>query len=257
MKTPRFLLAACVSLALALTFSCSSDDDAGGNTGGSGGGGTLNGTGGALNPCSGAVTGNGTVSCGGKTYNTVPIGDQVWMKENLDYDVPNSATDVCYGNDPSNCVTYGRLYNWATAMNLPSDCNSGTCSEQIKTKHRGICPDGWHIPSKAEWGRLFTYVRGINGRISGNLKAKTGWYDCGPSGLEGNKLCEDIYGFSALPGGFGYSDGGFNDVGTVGYWWSVSEDGYAYYTAMFSYSQDTGYNYGNQTSLRSVRCVQD
>jgi uncharacterized protein (TIGR02145 family)/uncharacterized repeat protein (TIGR02543 family) len=86
--------------------------------------------------------------CDGQTFRTVVIGTQTWMAENLNCDVSGSE---CYNNNESNCATYGRLYDWATAMALPSSCNSSTCSSQINAKHRGICPSGWHIPSNADW----------------------------------------------------------------------------------------------------------
>jgi len=60
------------------------------------------------------------------------------MAENLNYNVSGSE---CYEDDP-NCAKYGRLYNWATAMALPSDCNSKSCASQISEKHKGICPSG-------------------------------------------------------------------------------------------------------------------
>ena len=53
---------------------------------------------------------------------------------------------------------YGRLYDWSTAMDLPSSCNESSCSGQIQSKHRGICPSGWHIPSDDNSGGNFGYV---------------------------------------------------------------------------------------------------
>ena len=213
-------------------------------------------------PCGNTVTGVGTVACDGKTYNTVQIGDQVWMKENLDYDVPNNATDVCYDNAPSNCNTYGRLYDWATAMNLPPNCNRTACSALIQPKHQGICPSGWHIPSYDDWSQLFNYVGGYS--VAGqHLKAKTGWQYCGPSD---SYTCyfsqgEDTHGFSALPGGnIGY-DGSFSNVDDLGNWWSASESksGYSYaHSICMSYNKtfaDLSYYYKNY--LYSVRCVKD
>ena len=210
-------------------------------------------------PCGNTVTGVGTVACDGKTYNTVEIGDQVWMKENLDYDVPNNTTDVCYNNAPSNCTAYGRLYNWATAMALDPGCNSNNCASQIQTpKHRGICPSGWHIPNDDDWSRLFDYVGGSS--VAGkHLKAKTGWQDCGPSGSGRSYSCEDSHGFSALPGGNGRSNGSFSGVGYDGLWWSASENNssYAYRRYMGYDGGSANMNYHFKTYLFSVRCLQD
>jgi len=226
----RLLSMAFLALALALTFSCSSDDDKDG----------------------------GGVPYEGKTYKTVKIGSQVWMTENLNYDVSGSK---CYKDDPANCAKYGRLYDWATAMALSPSCNSTSCSGDIKPKHQGICPSGWHIPSNADWETLMKHV---NPSCSDNtsyyceagtkLKSKTDWepYSGVPAGT-------DEYGFSALPGGGGFSDGSFDYVGNYGIWWSASEfnsDG-AYYRNMVRSDEYVGYDFNGKGVFYSVRCLQD
>ena len=205
----------------------------------------------------------------GGVYKTVEIGEQVWMAENLNYDVPDNTTDVCSDNNSSNCTTYGRLYNWATAMDLPSSCNFSNCASQVQSKHQGICPNGWHIPSNEDWNKLCRYVDGTTGTSSPYhsltagryLRAKTGWSICGPSGLGSFYSCEDTYGFSALPGGDGGSDGSFYNAGYYGHWWSSSEYEYGSehaYNRFMSYRFEE-FNGGGyiKTSLFSVRCVQD
>jgi uncharacterized protein (TIGR02145 family) len=194
---------------------------------------------------------NGTI----EIYKTVVIGTQTWMAENLNYDVVGSK---CYNNQESNCDTYGRLYDWSTAMALPSSCNSTSCSGQVNAKHKGICPPGWHIPSNADWDELMTAVGGSS-TAGTYLKATSGWYNCGSSGSGNSYLCEDTHGFSALPGGYGYSDGSFSSVGNRGYWWSASENysDRAYYRYM-DYNYEYAYYSGNnKNNLFSVRCVQD
>jgi len=180
-------------------------------------------------------------------YRTVVIGTQTWMAENLDYAVEGSK---CHDNNAVNCNAYGRLYDWATAMALPSSCNSGTCSSQIQIKHRGVCPSGWHIPSNAEWNTLTTYVGSSAGT---KLKATSGWNDY-PSGNG-----TDEFGFSALPGGYGYSAGSFDNVGLNGFWWSATEGSAsnAYYRIMGYYDYVYSSNYYRKSSLQSVRCIQD
>jgi uncharacterized protein (TIGR02145 family)/uncharacterized repeat protein (TIGR02543 family) len=203
-------------------------------------------------------------NCDGQTFRTVAIGTQTWMAENLNCNVEGSK---CYSNNESNCATYGRLYNWATAMALPSSCTSSSCASQIGAKHRGICPTGWHIPSNADWDKLVRYVDGTNGTSSPYdsptagryLKATSGWNSCGPPGSGSSYLCEDSHGFAALPGSYGYSDGSFSNVGIDGVWWSSSENG-----AYYAYGLGMSYNYeyvswysSNKSNLFSVRCLQD
>jgi len=195
-------------------------------------------------------------------YRTVTIGTQVWMAENLNY---NASGSKCYDNKPENCVVYGRLYSWATAMNLPASCNSGSCLSQISVKHRGICPEGWHIPSVEDWNVLRGYVDSEKSGIY--LKATSGWLNDDDD--EYND--KDEYGFSALPGGSGSSrDGSFYGVGENGYWWTSSQtynNVSAYYLGMWSGTEytmylgdavDNKFHYINSKgNLHSVRCLQD
>jgi uncharacterized protein (TIGR02145 family)/uncharacterized repeat protein (TIGR02543 family) len=164
----------------------------------------------------------------GKTYKKVAIGTQVWMAENLNYDVPNNETDVCYNNSSDNCSKYGRLYNWEAAMKA--------------------CPAGWHLPSDAEWTQLTDFVGSNAGT---KLKATSGWYNNGNGG--------DNYGFAALPAGYGYSGGSFYGAGYGGYWWSPTEKGadYAYGRSMGYDIEFVGRYYNYESYLFSVRCVQD
>ncbi|MDR2584106.1 MAG: hypothetical protein LBC75_11545 [Fibromonadaceae bacterium] len=188
-----------------------------------------------------------------KSYRYVNIGEQTWMAENLNY----AALGKCYDNKESNCATYGRLYDWATAMDLPEECNSDqySCASQIKAKHQGICPGGWRIPNNDDWNNLVNYVE-INKHcvscVDRYLKSTSGWVnEKGEPMGNGN----DDFGFSALPGGYGFSNGSFRGVGYDGYWLSTSggnskmilsyKDGYVTWTAY------------NKTSFGSVRCVKD
>jgi len=189
-------------------------------------------------------------------YKTKQIGTQVWMAENLNYDVPGSK---CNNNKESNCAIYGRLYDWATAMALPASCNSTSCSDDIKPKHQGICPQGWHIPSDEDWGVLIDFVGGTS--IAGTkLKSETSWelYSGVPAGT-------DEFGFSALPGGFCHENGSFVQIGKQGYWLTASEfdSDYAYIRRMdYQYEYEYVYVFGNynaglKSNLFSVRCLQD
>jgi len=151
----------------------------------------------------------------GKSYKWVKIGTQIWMAENLNYDVPDNTTDVCYGGNSTNCTIYGRLYNWDTAMNGSEN------SEANPSGVQGICPEDWHLPSEAEWDKLMITVGGnaitntTGTSIGGNkLKAKSGWdYD-------GNGT--DDFDFSALPGGSS-GQNGFNGIGCNGSWLTTTQ----------------------------------
>jgi uncharacterized protein (TIGR02145 family) len=275
----KFALTAGFALAMAFTFSCSSDDEGGGEGGGDpssssvGGGGGTSSDDGDGDPSSSSNGGGGgdpsssSVGGGGDdkgndigNYRTVVIGTQTWMAENLNYAIEGSK---CHGEDgelssaevQANCDKYGRLYDWSTAMALPSNCNSNSCSNQIQSKHRGICPSGWHIPSNDDWDRLTDYAGGYE--IAGaKLKSTSGWNRNDYEDKSGNGT--DEYGFSALPGG-GYSDGSFDFADTSGNWWSASESGsYDAYGRSIFYVRDWAKrDYDDKSYLFSVRCVQD
>jgi len=191
---------------------------------------------------------------GGQTYKTVVIGTQTWMAQNLNY---NASGSKCYKNSEANCTTYGRLYDWVTAMKLPTTCNNNTCATQVQSKHQGICPDGWHIPSDADWNVL---MKVANPSCSDNsdcadagrkLKATSGWNEY----VKGT----DDFGFAALPGGFGYSVGSFYSAGIYGRWWSASEGSSlnANNTDMNHVGDEVRWFGSDKGSLFSVRCLQD
>jgi uncharacterized protein (TIGR02145 family) len=175
----------------------------------------------------------------GKTYKTAKIGEQVWMAENLNYEEGGK----CYGNDPANCAKYGRLYDWKIAIKA--------------------CPKGWHLPSNADWDKLYRYADGDKGtespyqsKTAGKyFKAASGWNDY--KGKPGNG--EDKFGFSALPGGNGNSGGSFYYAGYYGSWWSSSEgNSYdAFLQRMSYYDEYAGCGYYDKSYLFSVRCVGD
>ena len=185
---------------------------------------------------------------GGKLYKYVVIGTQTWMAENLNF---NTCGSKCYNNSESNCDIYGRLYNWATAMNIDATYNS--IAVIASANFRGVCPVGWHVPSRAEWDVLTNFVGGASTEGT-KLKATSGWnvYETYGNGT-------DDYGFSALPGGYGFSGDSFYSVGNSGYWWSASgHDSYkAYSRSMYHYGEDAGWGSNDKSTLFSVRCLQD
>jgi len=223
---PLFTKLATFGLALAFIFGCSEDKDDGGSVV-------------PVVPIPGAP-----VNYGGETYQTVVIGSQTWIARNLNY---NASGSECYNNDPANCITYGRLYDWATAMKLEASCNTSICT-QVASQHQGICPSGWHLPSDTEWNVLMTVVGGYS-TAGKYLKARIGWYEA-----NGNSNGTDDYGFSALPSrGIGYRD--------YGYWWSSSENflisSYAFFVSMTYFDYKVERTSNSKRALHSVRCLKD
>jgi uncharacterized protein (TIGR02145 family) len=181
-------------------------------------------------------------SCNEEDYGVININGQFWMAKNWDCYVPGSR---CYGDDPANCVRYGRLYNWAAAMGIDAKYNSQLYGES-DVNHKGVCPSGWHIPSDEEWTELTDFVGDNAG-----TKLK-GWNSYG-----GIPISPDAYGFAALPGGYAYHQ--FSSVGYRGYWWTATEDDadYAYGRGMSYDIEDVTRSYFSKSNLQSVRCLHD
>jgi len=148
----------------------------------------------------------------------VTIGTQTWMLKNLNVSTYRNGDPIpevqdsaawsklttgawCYfKNDPENGKTYGKLYNWY-AVNDP----------------RGLAPAGWHIPSEKEWTELSDFLGGD--AVSGGKMKETGtiyW-------IEPNTDATNTSGFTGLPGGLRFDDGGFFLRRALGNWWSSTE----------------------------------
>jgi uncharacterized protein (TIGR02145 family) len=198
------------------------------------------------------------VSYGSESYEAVLIGTQTWMAKNLNYKTsdgasrcfPTSGTANASDADNSNCNIYCRLYTWSTAMGLDLSCNTTACLGEIQAKHKGVCPSGWHIPSDGEWDVIVNYAGGIS-TAGTKLKATNGWSSSGNG--------TDDYGFSALPGGRGNSNGTFSAVGNVGRWLSTTEYNIirAYYRHMLYGYSSVNWDSYIKSDLLSVRCVKD
>jgi len=190
----------------------------------------------------------GFVTYSEQTYKTIVIGEQIWMAENLNYN-PSTGNFACYYNLDNNCTTYGRLYDWSTAMGINASYNSSYWNGS-DVNHQGICPDGWHIPSNVEWGEL---VNAVGSSAGIKLKATNGWNSNGNG--------TDDYGFSALPGGEGinfYSYGyGFGNIGDYGCWRSASENGndYSQNWCILYNSSSVAWSNNTKSDMLSVRCV--
>ena len=211
-----------------------------------------------------------TDSRDGKRYRWVKIGKQVWMAENLNIGTminvyrtqTNNGTieKYCYGDNTSNCDTYGGLYQWDEAMQYVT--TAGT---------QGICPSGWHIPTDAEWMTLEEYLGMCSGTGSG-CSGATG--DRGTD--EGSKMAgnEPLWtngnldqnanfgtsGFDALPGGErspGMEDT-FNHLTYYAFFWSSSEDRTDAWIRYLYYHQAQVSRYSSNKAIgNSVRCVKN
>jgi len=187
------------------------------------------------------------------SYKSVKIGTQTWMSVNLNVStfrngdpIPQAKTDeewkkagdneqpawCYYDNDPANGAKYGKLYNWYAVIDP-----------------RGLAPEGWHVPSDAEWTKLTDF---LGGEVAGTkMKSTSGWAENGNG--------TNTSGFSGLPGGYRYYNGSFDDVGGDGNWWSSTEDltGNAWYRYL-NYLNGNVYRYdSNKKNGFSVRCLRD
>ena len=200
----------------------------------------------------------------GNIYQTVTIGKQVWMKENLKTTKYRDGTDVpnviekslwdnlttpafCwYNNEIANKTTYGALYNWYTI-------NTGK-----------ICPDGWHVPTNVEFTTLATFLggedfAGIKLKEEGNIHwEKYYYYDV---------ISTNESGFTGLPGGERFtSPFTFGGFGRFGYWWSSSEgrnslvnpsQNLAHYRLLGYWIDDFSDHEDSKAFGLSIRCLKD
>ena len=201
-------------------------------------------------------------------YNTVLIGTQCWMAENLNIgtminstsggtngdgeQTDNSTTEkYCYYNNTSNCDIYGGLYQWNEIMQYVA---SGAGIQ-------GICSDGWHLPTDDEWKTMEMALG-----LSQSEADDTGWRGTdegekmkSTSGWNTNGNGTNSSGFNALPGGYRSSNGSFYNLGNSGYWWSSSETSgtNAWYRHLY-YDNDQVYRGSYvKTYGFSVRCLKD
>jgi uncharacterized protein (TIGR02145 family) len=166
----------------------------------------------------------------GQVYPTIQIGSQCWLQKNMNYSTGNS---WCYDNNSSNCNTYGRLYDWQTAL--------------------GACPSGWHLPSDAEWTALTTFLGGESVAGGKMKEAGTTHWSSPNSGATNSS------GFTALPGGYRVNNVGFSSLTDGALFWSSTETSStnAWYWFLEA-SSEYVYRDNNDKALGfSARCVQD
>lgn len=214
------------------------------------------------------LSGSFTDNRDGNVYKTVIIANQVWMAENLRYlpSVQNTAdyNSACYyvygyngintaaAKATPNYLNYGVLYNWAAAMTSKSESNTNPSGV------KGICPEGWHLPSEAEWLQLTSYLNS-SGAAGGILKEKGTSHWNSP-----NSGATNTFGFTALGGGYRGDVGNFSQLKNRGYWWSTTADignscaryfylNYDNASASIFYDKNTQ----NKSWGLSVRCVRN
>ena len=208
----------------------------------------------------------------GQVYRTTVISpegtdySEVWMAQNLNYRVLGSS----YCSNPEEYIvcetdkTYGRFYRWRAAAAVDAKCQNSFCG--ISGPVRGVCPKGWHLPSKVEWEELIVAVGDSNNTAGIRLKSTSGWSSSNGSNANGT----DRFGFSALPagrytydgfnayiGGMGYIDGMSYSGGGGAYFWSSSErDLYHAYCMNLSNAKALSCSDDKSTGI-PVRCLKD
>ncbi|MCQ2279467.1 MAG: hypothetical protein MJZ49_01530 [Bacteroidales bacterium] len=192
-------------------------------------------------------------------YNTVQIGNQCWMAKSLRTSNVNDK-GIVYTPD-YDVATYGLLYDWQAAMQIEQgDTTSYTGSD---VNHKGICPKGWHVPSKADWDTLTTYVSSVeaykcNSSIASALSDSTGWKSSSICCAGDNSSATiNITGFAAVPAG-SFTDG-FGGFGSDAYFWSATEYNNQMALCQSLHSLATGVSsYEDYKShCYSVRCVRN
>lgn len=192
----------------------------------------------------------------GNTYNTITLGTQIWMKENLKTThfsngdliptttlaIANDTTSIyqwSYNNDTLNISTYGRLYTWFVVNDT-----------------RKACPSGWHIPNEEEWTRLATFLGGDT--IAGNKMKETGTSHWSST----NIAVTNSSNFTAIPGGFRGNPSGFSNIYTIANFWTSSPWGSSSFQRAIRYELKS-----NSAALEqsvavancglSIRCIKD
>ena len=253
------------------------------------------------------VNGSGQVTSvtdyDGNVYPVVQIGSQCWLAENLRV-THSPKTGTClvntagktgnsvasyegskvahwYNNDPDTYAPkgYGLLYNWCAAMDtanpssyveVPTASNSGNNSSFSFTpsgNHRGICPEGWHVPTDAEWSAMELEVNGSDvssatgdrGSHAGKLSTGCDWTTSTTVNAPGNYSNAERNSsvFAAVPAGRFYSS--FYDASNNAHFWSSSQ--YSIHDAwcrdLFYYIAGVFRSYSNKLTGRSVRCLRD
>ena len=185
----------------------------------------------------------------GHTYKTVEIGKQVWMAENLNYD--DQTESFCYEDKEENCTKYGRLYTFAAVVDSAKmfgdenlDCGDTITSCDEKESSEGICPEGWHLPSRYEWEKLFSAV---GGKAKAITVLRTADY-----------IGTDDYGFNIIKEGGDLDD----EYSTTTFWTSTNYGTTQAYLIFEMYDDEKKltapwFQNTDEEVAKPVRCVMD
>ncbi|MEN9355550.1 MAG: hypothetical protein RL318_2875 [Fibrobacterota bacterium] len=196
-----------------------------------------------------------TDSRDGQVYRTIRLGKQNWMAQNLNF--AGERLGACPGtegeDDPgpeAACTVSGRLYTWAEAMMLPKF--ERKAYGKLVGKHRGICPEGWHVPDDEDWSTFFAAVLSEvvtnDKEIEPAMRSTMGW-------VRGKG--KDRFGFGAMPVGYRQANDDFVNSGFAALFWSAAEAGEreATFRSVGVGALDKGQ--GPKALGLSVRCVSD
>lgn len=230
-----YKMAATCALTFALAFTACDDSTSASDNGNGGNGGTNT-------PCTDAIQAEcpATLEEGsicdnrdGKIYKVATFDTQTWMIENLNYSsCSTKGQSWCYDNNEANCAQYGRLYSWTAAMGIDSKFQKQYTT--LSGTQRGICPEGFHIPSDAETDILIAYLE------------------------ENNNIAEFNFQFGGKKNFAGYAD-----LDREAYLWTADEDhsefGGVENVRIWSYSETFSFGGGSifKDSGLSIRCVKD
>jgi uncharacterized protein (TIGR02145 family) len=191
----------------------------------------------------------------GNIYNTVVIGDQVWMAENLKTTKYNDSTDIPFISDNKDWkALFAPAYFWYDNDEKANKNSYGALYNWYAVSTNKICPAGWRIPGYEEWTTMIEKLKGGE-RIAGGQLKETGtthW-------KSPNKRATNSIGFTALPGGFRDSNGKFHDIGIYGGWWSNTEASASkalYRGLLYDYGT-VGSGESHKADGFSVRCLRD
>lgn len=231
----------------------------------------------------------------GNVYSTLQVGTQCWMAENMRAATsPSTGTNIVYNSSVQNSysgkmarwynndsttyanTSYGLLYNWNAVVDtfnmalgeISEGVDSYAVNVAFTGPRRGVCPEGWHVPSNAEWNALVNYVKskdeyycgGASTKIAKAFASTEGWVSNSTACNVGNDMeSNNSLGFNAFPSGF-FGNGNFSSLREYSAFWTADQNGagsaktwglyYNNYGMYPSGSSNKSYGY-------SLRCVRD